>query len=292
MRGIKFTVVVVAWAFAVALLAAGCSDSGGGPDGADGTRDDGEVTGEVAADADAEVEPETDGSPDAAEDVPVDGSPDAAEDVPVDGSPDAAEDVPVDGSADAAEDVPVDAPADGSPDVPPPPAPECTEAAGCTLHTDCCNCLALAPREEPPPCGLPECFVTTCAARGITAEDVACAAGRCAVYTCETDAVACEMLPPRCGAGEVPSVRGMCWGPCVPATECVSVDDCASCDASAGQACVQYLSRGGPTTYCVERPAGCGERATCACLGASVCVGIFDVCSDDSGVLTCSCPTC
>jgi len=281
MRRTEF--VVVAWVFAAAaLLAAGCSDDAGGPDGTDVAREDGEATGETAADADADADvgPETDGEPDA----PADGEPDAPADGPAD--------VPADAPADVPADAPADVPVDGTTDAPPPPAPECTEAAECTLHDDCCNCLALAPGEEPPPCGLTECFITTCAARGITADAVACAAGRCAVYTCETDAVACEMLPPRCEAGEVPSVRGMCWGPCVPATECVSVDDCAACDASAGQACVQYASRGGRTAHCVDRPASCGVRATCDCLGASVCVGIFDVCRDDAGVLTCSCPTC
>jgi hypothetical protein len=84
----------------------------------------------------------------------------------------------------------------------------------------------------------------------------------------------------------------MCWGACVPATECVSVDDCAACDTAEGQFCTQYLSRGGPTSYCVERPEACGDSATCACAGDSVCVDYFDICSDERGELTCTCPTC
>jgi hypothetical protein len=216
-------------------------------------------------------------------DVPADVEPDVVPDVPADVEPDVVPDVPAD--------VEPDVPGDVGPDVPVPPAPECADSSTCTLHTDCCNCVALAPGESPPPCGLTECFVTACTARGITEADLACSAGRCTVYACETDGVACMSPPPSCADGEVPSVHGLCWGSCVPATECVSIDDCAACDG-VGQFCAQYVSRGGPTTYCVERPESCGDTATCACVGDSVCVGIFDSCSDDGGELTCSCPTC
>lgn len=43
--------------------------------------------------------------------------------------------------------------------------------------------------------------------------------GKCAV-SCDARRVACLALPPTCPPGEVPSVEGACWGPCVPLREC------------------------------------------------------------------------
>jgi hypothetical protein len=37
---------------------------------------------------------------------------------------------------------------------------------------------------------------------------------------CDTRRVLCEITPPRCAPGETPSVRGSCFGPCVPIAQC------------------------------------------------------------------------
>jgi hypothetical protein len=57
---------------------------------------------------------------------------------------------------------------------------------------------------------------------------------------CDARAIRCRLAPPVCGGGEVPSVDGTCWGPCVPATDC-TCDPTASCPAGytcAGVTCV------------------------------------------------------
>jgi hypothetical protein len=38
--------------------------------------------------------------------------------------------------------------------------------------------------------------------------------------SCDGRRVLCDALPPACGMGELPSVEGSCWGPCIPATRC------------------------------------------------------------------------
>lgn len=263
----------VFWVVAGSLAAGhGCSGSSGAEDVADQVAEDAEATGEVVADADAEASAET--GPDVVEDIVEEVGPDAV----VDAGPDAVEDFG-DGEAEA--------------DAPPSAAPECASAEECTLHTDCCNCLALAPGEDPPPCDRTECFVTTCTPRGITDDDVVCAAGRCAAgYDCDESRVACLAPTPICPAGEVPSVSGLCWGPCVPADECAYVTDCARCDG-ATHFCATYVQRSGPVRYCVRRFDACGGIADCACEGPGVCVGPFDACAEEeeSGPV-CSCPVC
>jgi len=45
---------------------------------------------------------------------------------------------------------------------------------------------------------------------------------------------------------------------------------------------------------CQAVPKGCETKRTCACLGATVCTGAFNLCNDNaaSNTVTCSCPTC
>lgn len=38
--------------------------------------------------------------------------------------------------------------------------------------------------------------------------------------SCDPREVLCRLAPPTCPAGQVPSVAGTCWGPCVPVDEC------------------------------------------------------------------------
>lgn len=39
-------------------------------------------------------------------------------------------------------------------------------------------------------------------------------------HECDWRKIGCRASPPLCGAGEVPSVEGSCWGPCVPIETC------------------------------------------------------------------------
>jgi hypothetical protein len=55
--------------------------------------------------------------------------------------------------------------------------------------------------------------------------------GECEV-SCDARSVVCLALPPDCARGEVPSVEGACWGPCVPLEEC-RCDSDAACPVGA-----------------------------------------------------------
>lgn len=172
-------------------------------------------------------------------------------------------------------------------------APQCTPGDNkCTLVNDCCNCLAIGPGETAPTCDIPECFADACSASGLPQpQEPQCQAGQCvAGYVCDPALAACDQLPPTCPAGQVPSVNGACWGGCVPATECTSVGGCDAC--TNGLVCVENESLGGPDFHCVAPNPGCNGTPTCACMGAAVCVGAFDICSESGAGLLCSCPNC
>ncbi len=182
----------------------------------------------------------------------------------------------------------------GQPDAGPVASPECTQPGDCTLHSDCCECLALAPGETPPPCNIPTCFVDTCTSWGVDpTQPLLCAVGHCSVgMNCDHDQVACMMPTPVCDPGFIPSVSGMCWGPCVRASECAFVPSCSQCDP-AHYLCVAE-SAWVETTYCVELPTQCAQNMTCACLSDAVCRPPFDVCTDlpAANEIQCVCPTC
>ncbi|MBI5532999.1 MAG: hypothetical protein HY898_09805 [Deltaproteobacteria bacterium] len=172
-------------------------------------------------------------------------------------------------------------------------APECKEAAQCTLWSDCCNCLPLAPGEQPPPCNQPECFVSACTSAGISA--TACAAGQCVFdVDCDESSVLCNGIPPTCAPGEVPSVKDKCWtGKCVQASMCTKVTSCAKCQPPS--TCVVDVTQMGPQTHCVQVPDVCKGQTTCACLGNAVCQPPYDTCSDSNPpgqTISCSCPAC
>ncbi|MDB4929886.1 MAG: Kazal-type serine protease inhibitor domain protein [Myxococcaceae bacterium] len=52
----------------------------------------------------------------------------------------------------------------------------------------------------------------------------------CTGWNCDQRLAACNSLPPSCPPGEVASVAGLCWGPCVPATHCAPI----ACTAGGG----------------------------------------------------------
>jgi hypothetical protein len=132
-----------------------------------------------------------------------------------------------------------------------------------------------------------------CEALQLPKDAVACIAGRCvAGFECDSSKVTCKLLPPVCEPGFVPGVKETCYtGTCVPVTECVSVKSCSDCGKFA---CANHATRTGPQAHCVTIPAACGDTATCACFGPTVCTKPYSSCSDFSGVrgVSCTCPTC
>jgi hypothetical protein len=169
------------------------------------------------------------------------------------------------------------------------PGAPCTTANDCKLMNDCCTCDVYAAAANPPACNSP-CKQPLCDSMGISSDDVACVAGRCVFsLSCDVRRVACEMTPPHCDPGTVPSVKGACYGPCLPVGRCSSVSSCNECE-SAGLACARLQAIGEPSYHCVLTARGCGTDSTCECMG--VCTG-SNVCSAaSSGDLTCVCPFC
>jgi hypothetical protein len=162
---------------------------------------------------------------------------------------------------------------------------------GCTLHSDCCNCLALGPGEEAPACDITECKASACELLGTPA--VGCDAGQCTLAIgCSAAEVLCKSTPPTCAAGLVPGVADNCWtGQCVPVQECSHVGSCDPCKA-AGLACVvDVLNSQYPIVHCVALPAAC-TGPTCECLGPAVCVDGGNVCTEQADVISCECPNC
>jgi hypothetical protein len=175
--------------------------------------------------------------------------------------------------------------------------PECQSAADCKLVDDCCSCAAVSPTDPLPPMCALDCFQSACSAAGVTQANVQCVAGRCvAGFDCDQTHAMCNAPPPQCTPGEVPSVIGQCWGPCVDATQCLGVNSCTSC-TGAFTTCVEIDMQGGdsaPLAHCVDVPKGCEGTPFCSCMGQSVCVSPFSACMDLSGVpgMLCSCPNC
>ena len=171
----------------------------------------------------------------------------------------------------------------------PAPAPECTQDSDCFTNSDCCECAGHPNGEVPPACAI-DCVIDTCAAKGIDAAVAVCAAGRCVTEaSCNDSVVTCDTPTPQCAAGESPIVVGSCYaGGCLPSLECRDVTSCASC-SGAGITCVVDAAFT-QTSHCVDAQ-GCSP-ADCACLGESVCVGAFNVCSDVMGHIECACPAC
>jgi hypothetical protein len=52
--------------------------------------------------------------------------------------------------------------------------------------------------------------------------------------SCDTSKVLCKISTPTCPAGEVPSVNGVCYGPCVPIAMCACATpaDCPNPDTT------------------------------------------------------------
>jgi len=175
----------------------------------------------------------------------------------------------------------------------------CTQDSDCTLINDCCSCEPIGPGEEPPPCDLPECFVTQCEPKGLGSAEVQCRFGRCTFVkvTCDPLDVLCKSLPPDCPGTEVPSVDvdAACWtGQCVPAEACDVVPDCTYCDEDE-LICVTKLLQMGSFTVCEPKPVDCGgvDDVDCGC-AAQVCEASppHTVCEELAEDIACECPVC
>jgi hypothetical protein len=115
-------------------------------------------------------------------------------------------------------------------------------------------------------------------------------AGGSASVKCNPTGVVCATPPPGCDPGEVPSIEGACWGPCVPILSCATEDSCANCQ---GAFCAEYVAW--KKEYrCVLPTLQC-SATTCGCLAPYFCVAPFDACSEGSmggPVVSCGCPAC
>lgn len=115
-------------------------------------------------------------------------------------------------------------------------------------------------------------------------------AGGGAAVRCNPTGVVCAMPPPSCSPGEVASVEGGCWGPCVPILTCETEANCDNCQ---GAYCAEYTAW--TTEYrCVLPTLQC-SALTCSCLAPYFCPAPFDACTEGGPagpIVSCSCPTC
>jgi hypothetical protein len=110
----------------------------------------------------------------------------------------------------------------------------------------------------------PECFVanqcvTACGQIPVTSGCCPCPSGTVNVFSCgaadsgagsggvscDTRRVRCPALPPTCPAGQVVSVPGSCYGPCVPIDSCVCAA-AADCPDANQYTCHMSATRCGP----------------------------------------------
>lgn len=160
---------------------------------------------------------------------------------------------------------------------------ECDTDQDCQIVNDCCTCAALPKSDAKPSCSA-VCVQSACQARGLAAANAQCVANRCVFdLSCDRASVTCEAPTPSCPSGQVPSVSGSCWGPCIAAHDCRAVSNCDDC--SAGQICVnnELQIR---STHCVEAAGSCARHPTCDCANACD----FE-CSDEDRI-SCFCITC
>jgi hypothetical protein len=164
--------------------------------------------------------------------------------------------------------------------------PECETDDDCEIAKDCCSCEALPKGTSVPTCRLACGDSNGCEMQGITAT-ARCALGRCALSAgCGGPGVTCDEQPPRCSEGHAPIVTAEgCWGPCVPATECLEVPDCSVCG---DEHCVSFPNVGGTLIRCVARRPGCEAGNLCECLAPCGRYG----CGERDGEVGCYCAGC
>jgi hypothetical protein len=111
--------------------------------------------------------------------------------------------------------------------------------------------------------------------------------GRCRFdVDCDPTHVSCLATTPSCPAGQLPSVREGCWGPCIEVLDCNQITGCGDCPEAS--VCVIFQAQ--VASYsCVTPQTGCARGSYCDCLAA--CDFGCEEPSDFEAV-TCDCPVC
>lgn len=116
--------------------------------------------------------------------------------------------------------------------------------------------------------------------------------------------VECPDEGPTCeGACGGPADGGACWcddlceqfGDCCDdfTDACAPEPNCGEDTCSDSEVCITHVTQLGPQRACAAIGEDCDGEATCGCMGAEVCTGVFDLCNDDAdGGLSCGCPVC
>lgn len=176
----------------------------------------------------------------------------------------------------------------------------CEQDSDCMILSDCCTCDVIAKDEQPPICPIMECLIDTCATLDVGKSKPVCRFGRCTFSKvhCNPVGVLCDLAPPNCPAGQLPSVTedGTCFtGQCAPTEACDWSPDCDHCvDKEDPLVCVLKLQKG-PFHVCEPKPADCGDvpDIDCAC-GQQICdmSPPHTECSDQNPGIACECPFC
>jgi hypothetical protein len=165
--------------------------------------------------------------------------------------------------------------------------PECETNEDCEIKKDCCSCEAVPKGTSVAMCRVACGDSNGCEQRGISTS-AQCTLGRCTLSaSCGGGSgVSCTTDPPECPAGQAPTVtEDGCWGPCVVATECPDIADCAVCgDAH----CVRFPGVGLTITRCIARQPECTAGTLCECLAPC---GEFG-CAERDGEVGCFCAGC
>ncbi|MBN1655644.1 MAG: hypothetical protein JXA30_17905 [Deltaproteobacteria bacterium] len=171
-----------------------------------------------------------------------------------------------------------------------PTEPQCVTDDDCRRVDTCCDCLALGPKDSDPVCEETECESTMCSGIAAYNYEPLCNMGRCTLnIVCDVTFATCDRQVPNCPDGELPSVTFLdaCFGPCVPAEQCIVVTSCSDCRE--GEICVSMTT--GRITYQCISAGECADNPTCECIGDRACFGLLP-CEDTEQGPACYCPNC
>jgi hypothetical protein len=165
---------------------------------------------------------------------------------------------------------------------------ECETADDCVMASDCCNCMAVPVGTSIQVCDR-VCITDQCTAQQIGSGEVTCAFGRCVIdRSCNHARATCNSMPEPCPSGQARSVtENGCWGPCLAATECRDVTNCASC----GDAVCAIFEGLGATYGCVAPDASCTKGNYCECLDACPQSAAYE-CVEVDETVRCICSVC
>ncbi len=174
--------------------------------------------------------------------------------------------------------------AGGSAGDPPSADIECQEASDCTLVNNCCECNVLASGESAKECdpGI-ACDDSFCSANGFGEIQARCFAGKCSLgMDCNQVHAACDVFPPQCTGGTIPSVVGSCWGPCVEPKDCLDIGDCDGCNPETSACVINHVLQ--QSVQCVKTWEACDGLPTCECMGDQLCFYLGGYCQEQIGM--------